>query len=177
MIICLWCTVREGDLTSMWKQSCTACVSAPWSSAAGAPQLSCAVSWGTCGVGGMWWESRNARVLSCTQSQVMFSKHWGSLGSEETPFVFCQPKSLSLGKALDFSWLLWIVSSCANGEVVLWWGAWTLLVDRKAPKWRLRQSHCMWPWTHLEYPSARAIGKVCQKHAIQSCTITHTNCS
>ena len=63
--------------------------------AAGAAQVSCAVSWGTCWAGGMWWESRNTGVLSCTWSQVMFSKHWHSLRSDGTPFVLCQTKFVS----------------------------------------------------------------------------------
>lgn len=63
--------------------------------AAGATPLSCAVAWGTCWVGGMWWGSRNTVAVSCMRSQVMFDKCWHSLRSEDTLFVLCQTKFVS----------------------------------------------------------------------------------
>lgn len=124
--------------------------------AAGATCLSCALRWGTCWAGGMRWEIRNAGALSCTRSQVMFNKHWPSLRPEETPFVLCQTKSLSIGKLLDFSWLLWMFHSAV------------VLMDRLCSDLEREpcsftgkllnggsQGRCMWPCTHLEYLRVR----------------------
>lgn len=54
---------------------------------------------------------RNVGALGCMQSQVRVYRRWCSSRSQETVFVLCQVKSSSIGRLLDFSWILWIFRS------------------------------------------------------------------
>lgn len=128
MIIWFWCTVRECDLKSMWKQSCTL---------EHVPFPRGVSGWVGCGRRAETWEcSAVCKAKWCSD------KLCHSSGSEETPLVLCLVVSLLLGKLLDFSCFggFFVVSSCASGHLVFWWGMWSLFAARKAPKWRLTQS-------------------------------------
>lgn len=95
--------------------------------------------WGACGGRAETWEcSVVCKAKWCSV------KHCHSPRSEETRFELCPVVSF-LGNYQIFHVFcgFFVVSSCAGGQLVLWWGMWSLLAPREAPKWRLTQSLCM----------------------------------